>query len=70
MSEDRLILAIGRLERALARVETVASRPRSETVTTDPEVQANLATLTSRHEKLKQQVEGAIAALDRIIAKG
>lgn len=62
MSEDRLILAIGRLERALSRVETVAG--------SDDRNEAALLALTARHEKLKHQVESAIDALDRLIGKG
>ncbi|MCJ8156018.1 hypothetical protein [Sphingomonas sp. LaA6.9] len=64
MSEDRLILAIGRLERALSRVEAAAGRP----VRTHDD--AALQSLSERHEKLKSQVESAIEALDRLIAKG
>jgi hypothetical protein len=71
MSEDRLILAIGRMERALARVEAAAAAPVA------PPIEANAAadqtaysSLQDRHERLKTRVEAAITALDGIIAKG
>ncbi|MBY8823135.1 hypothetical protein [Sphingomonas colocasiae] len=70
MSEDRLILAIGRMERALARVEAAAATP------VPPAVEANGVdenvhrSLQERHDRLKTRVEAAITALDGIIAKG
>ncbi|MBB5685128.1 hypothetical protein [Sphingobium boeckii] len=70
MSEDRLILAIGRLERALARVENAAQKSPASTPAANNETQAAWDALSTRHDRLKQQVEGAIAALDGIIAKG
>ena len=68
MSEDRLILAIGRLERGLARVEAAAAR-RSEAPPPAPDRSTELAALGERHERLKTSVERAIAALDRLIDK-
>ena len=70
MSEDRLILAIGRLERALARVENAAQKSAVSAPPVDHEAQAAWNALSTKHERLKQQVEGAIVALDGIIAKG
>ncbi|RJF85351.1 hypothetical protein [Sphingomonas cavernae] len=68
MSEDRLILAIGRLERALSRVEAAAARPAEQS--RGDESEAALQSLSERHDKLKRQVESAIGALDQLIAKG
>lgn len=66
MSEDRLILAIGRMERALARVEAAAGRTPPAPVGDDDAFRA----LAAKHDKLKSNVDAAIAALDGIIAKG
>ena len=70
MSEDRLILAIGRLERAVSRVEASALVAATPPAPADPETLAALQQLTQRHDQLKRHVEGAIAVLDGIIAKG
>lgn len=70
MSEDRLILAIGRMERALARVEAAAANPAAPAVETNPADRAAYRSLQDRHDRLKRRVETAIAALDGIIAKG
>ena len=58
MAEPQLIMAIGRIERALSRIEQ-APRP----VAVDTE-------LNSRHEKLKAETKAAIADLDAILAGG
>ena len=70
MSEDRLILAIGRLERAVSRVEASALKAAPPPLPADPDARAALDALTTRHDRLKRHVEGAIAVLDGIIAKG
>lgn len=70
MSEEGLILAIGRLERALSRVEKAASRPAAADDQAAEEAERALLSMSERHERLKHQVETAIGALDRLIAKG
>ena len=71
MSEDRLILAIGRLERAVSRVEASALNAVAAAPGTDQdETQSALRALSVRHDRLRQRVEGAITVLDGIIAKG
>lgn len=72
MSEDRLILAIGRLERGLARIEAMADRPPPPAAPAEPDParEAQLLSLTHRHDRLKGRVESAIASIDAIIAKG
>lgn len=62
MTDDRLIIAIGRLERALTRAETAADR-----AVRDATLDQDLAALTSRHEKLRSRTQEAIDALDRLI---
>lgn len=59
MTEERLALAIRRLDRALARVEAASDRVAA---TPDPETQKMIA----RHEKLRARTREAIAAIDRL----
>jgi hypothetical protein len=59
MAEQRLIVAIGRIERALSRIEQMPTRPASGTADTE---------LALRHEKLKSETRSAIADIDRILA--
>ena len=64
MAQQRLILAIGRIERALSRLEssrldkTNLEKPVS---TTDPELQ-------QKHERLKAEAQAAIHEIDKILA--
>ncbi|HEV7233075.1 MAG TPA: hypothetical protein VGN36_02445 [Sphingorhabdus sp.] len=60
MATERLIVAIGRIERALSRLEQV---PAASAPAGDNE-------LASRHEKLKSETRAAIADIDRILAGG
>ena len=66
MSEDRLSLAIARIERACARVEAAAARPGS-TGEADP---VRIAQLEARHARLRAQVEEAIGELDQLLGEG
>ncbi len=58
MAEQRLIVAIGRIERALSRLEQVP----------DPATSFGDDHLAQRHEKLKMETKSAIADIDRILA--
>lgn len=58
MADERFIVAIGRIERALSRIEKLAIAP---TVTSDSD-------LTERHERLKSETLGALQDLDKILA--
>jgi len=60
MAEQRLIVAIGRIERALSRLEQMPER-------TPAQIDADLA---RRHEMLKTETRSAIADIDRILAGG
>lgn len=64
VAEDRLILAIGRLERSLSRLERAAA---AREAAADGSA---MREIVARHEGLKHRVEGAIAALDGLIARG
>ena len=65
MEEDRLSRAIGRIERALARIETqtalAASRPRHEH---GPD-----HALAARHEALRASVATSLTELDTLIER-
>jgi hypothetical protein len=56
--EQRFIVAIGRIERALSRIEKSAIAPAS----------AGNYDLVERHEKLKSETRMAIRDLDKILA--
>ena len=58
MIEERFIVAIGRIERALSRIEKSAIAPAS----------AGDNGLVERHEKLKSETRIAIQDLDKILA--
>jgi hypothetical protein len=58
MAAQRLIVAIGRIERALSRLEQI---PKTTTAAPDNE-------LVARHEKLKAETRAAISDIDRILA--
>lgn len=58
MTTERLIVAIGRIERALSRIERL---PAPAGAKSDHD-------LVERHEKLKAETHAAIADLDRILA--
>jgi hypothetical protein len=58
MADERLIVAIGRIERALSRVEKLATAPAN---TPD-------ADLVDRHERLKTETLEAIRGIDQILS--
>jgi hypothetical protein len=57
MAIERLMLAVGRIERALSRLETTSPPPRI----TDDE-------LRRKHERLKQETRAALAEIDNLMA--
>jgi hypothetical protein len=58
MAEERFIVAIGRIERALSRIEQMQL----------PHKGAHDAELAVRHERLKTETNAAIKDLDAILA--
>lgn len=60
MPDERAILAISRIERALARIEASAARP-------GPAANAELERLRNAHQALRGRVEGAISHIDRLL---
>ncbi len=64
MTDRRLILALGRLERALARVEAdISASPKPMT---HDESEA-LFRLAERHRSLREATESSIARIDRLL---
>lgn len=59
MDNERVILAIGRLERALSRIESAKSQMK-----TDAD-----AALEARHEALKAEMKQAIRTIDGLIER-
>ena len=59
MAQQRMIEAIGRLERAVSRLEQVQI---SDTLAHDPDLEA-------RYSKLKSATEQAVAEIDRLLAR-
>lgn len=62
MTDERLLGAIARLDRALARIETVVGSGGIQP--------ADTAELVRRHERLRERTREAVDALDRLIGKG
>jgi hypothetical protein len=58
MADERLMVAIGRIERALSRVETLATAPASQ----------QDSDLADRHERLKKETLEAIRGIDQILS--
>ena len=73
MSEDRLALALDRMEHALARVAT-ASAGLAQTAAAEIQLreslQAQLDRLDARHRRLRASAASAIEQLDGLIAPG
>ena len=65
MANERLILAIGHMERALTRLETAQARLRE---TTSVQAGAGDADLADRHQRLKAAAAEALAGVDTLLA--
>ena len=63
MPDERAILAIGRIERALARIESSAARTQAA-----PADDGELEQLRQAHQALRGRVEGAITHIDQLLA--
>nr|WHW29341.1 hypothetical protein [uncultured bacterium] len=59
MDNEPVILAIGRIERALSRIETAKSAMKTDI---DPQLEA-------RHEALKSEMKQAIRTIDGLIER-
>ncbi len=65
MKDERALRAIRRIEQAIGRVEAVASRPSPPAA--PPRDDSELLRLRQAHQTLRQQVEGAIGEIDRLL---
>ena len=65
MSDDKATQAIGRIERALARIEAAAAQA-PEPMFRD---ESELRQLREVHQSLRGKVEGAISQIDRLLAE-
>lgn len=63
--DERAILAIGRIERALARIEAASARPSAPSQIADD---GEMLRLREAHHALRGKVEGAIGQIDRLLA--
>jgi hypothetical protein len=63
MPDERAILAISRIERALARIEGAAGRTHGA-----PADDGELEQLRQAHQALRGRVEGAISHIDQLLA--
>ncbi|HTU13165.1 MAG TPA: hypothetical protein VMG08_19905 [Allosphingosinicella sp.] len=64
MGDERALVAIARIERALARIEASSRRPGA--TSSDP---AELTELRSAHQTLRARVEGAIGQIDDLLER-
>jgi hypothetical protein len=67
MGDRRALDAVSRIERALARIETAARRPKPAGYGDDS---AELEQIRDSHRKLRSRVEGAIGQIDRLLESG
>ena len=66
MADQRALAALRRIELALARVEGVASSRQPAANGKDEEFER----LRSAHDRLRNQVSGAIGQIDQLLASG
>lgn len=67
MPDERLVIAIGRIERALARIESLPDAPPPPPTGI---AEAEYAALEARLERLREGAAAALAGLDRLIGAG
>jgi DNA-binding IclR family transcriptional regulator len=65
MPDEHAIIAISRIERALARIESAAGRAQAA-----PAPDGELEQLRQAHQALRGRVEGAITHIDQLLASG
>ena len=67
MADQRALDALQRIELALARIETLASRPAPVPAAEPTE---EFARLRAAHDALRHRVAGAIGQIDRLVESG
>ncbi|MBK5264524.1 MAG: hypothetical protein JJE34_04710 [Alphaproteobacteria bacterium] len=58
MSDDRIIIAIGRIERAISRIESV-----------QPSSEGALRAIEEKHAQLRSETSAALADLNQLIGR-
>jgi len=66
MGDERVIELIGRVDRALARIEAASARRAAPPVHDD----GRAAAIEEAHQALRAKVERTISQIDRLIAAG
>ena len=66
MTDERVILAIGRIERALSQLEARLAAPAAPDPETE-ELRERCATAETRHADLRESTADALARLDRLL---
>ena len=64
MGQERMSQALGRIERAIARIEAAAAGATAQPPSGDA---AEVEALREAHEALRGKVQGAIAQIDRLL---
>jgi hypothetical protein len=67
MGDERVIDLVGRIDRALARIEAAATSPAPAKASADD---GRAAALEEANNALRVRLESAIAQIDRLIASG
>jgi hypothetical protein len=62
MADQRMTLALARIEKALDRIDTASSQRQASD-------KPAMAALVARHEALRESVSGSLADLDALIGK-
>ena len=69
MGDQRALDAIGRIERALARIEAASTRAQTSATSGGAGLE-ELDRLRGAHSALRSRVEGAIGQIDRLLETG
>ena len=71
-NDERMILAIGQMERALSRMESAATMLKERPLSSADEGEAaqQLEQLRKRHENLRTAAENAIRQIDQLTGQG
>ncbi|MDB5693003.1 MAG: hypothetical protein JWO81_2066 [Alphaproteobacteria bacterium] len=72
MGDERVIDLVGRIDRALARIEAAATSPAPSPASLGdgPADDGRAAALEAAHRALRARIESAISQIDRLIASG
>ena len=71
-NDERMILAIGQMERALSRMESASAKlnNRPQAADGDGEAEKQLESLKKQHANLRSAAENAIRQIDQLTGQG